>query len=296
NDAPVAVSDAFTTDEDVALTGASVAGNDSDPDGDTLVYSVVSGVANGTLSLNGDGTFTYTPDADFNGTDGFTYQVSDGTLTDTATVSLTVDPVNDAPVASGESYTAYVGTPLAVGVAAGVLANDTDVDGDTLSAAELAGPSGGTLALASDGSFTYEAFSGFTGPDSFDYLVDDGNGGTATATATVIVVDDSDGDGIFDDTDNATFVFNPDQRDSNGDGIGNVADPDLNNDGIVNNVDFGLFLADVGKFSAVDPMDPTSGLDADFNGDGFVNNVDFGTFLDFVGGQPGPSAFDFPFT
>jgi hypothetical protein len=85
NDAPVAQVDAFTTDEDVALLGNVLADNgagaDADPDGDALTVSTtpVSGPANGTLALAADGSFTYTPDADFHGTDGFTYEVSEAT-------------------------------------------------------------------------------------------------------------------------------------------------------------------------------------------------------------------------
>ena len=98
NQAPVAGGETLTTAEDTDLA-ATVAGNDTDADGDALTYSVVSGPSNGTLTLQADGSFTYAPDADFNGTDAFTYAVSDGAASDTATAALTVTPVNDAPVA-----------------------------------------------------------------------------------------------------------------------------------------------------------------------------------------------------
>src|SRR5262249_31907265 len=103
NDPPVAVSDSYTTAEDTALTvGApGVLGNDTDADGDPLRAVLVNGPANGTLTLNVDGSFTYTPNANWNGTDSFTYKVNDGTVdSNTVTVTLTVTPVNDAPTAT----------------------------------------------------------------------------------------------------------------------------------------------------------------------------------------------------
>ncbi|HMN94197.1 MAG TPA: tandem-95 repeat protein, partial [Hydrogenophaga sp.] len=98
NDAPVAVDDVAETDEDTPVTIAVLA-NDTDVDGDAL--TVTSAVAaNGTVVINADGTITYTPNADFNGTDTISYEISDGQGgTATATVTVTVNPVNDAPVA-----------------------------------------------------------------------------------------------------------------------------------------------------------------------------------------------------
>jgi VCBS repeat-containing protein len=98
--APTAVDDAYATDEDAPLSVAApgVLGNDTDPDGDTLAAALVSGPSHGTLTLNPDGSFTYTPDANYNGPDSFAYRATDGSLdSNTATVSLTVSAVNDAP-------------------------------------------------------------------------------------------------------------------------------------------------------------------------------------------------------
>ncbi|MCA9201374.1 MAG: tandem-95 repeat protein, partial [Planctomycetales bacterium] len=127
NAAPIANDDSYTTDEDTALvTSTSVLANDTDDDGDTLTASLVSGPSNGTLTLETNGQFTYTPDADFNGTDSFTYTATDGTATsDPATVTIQVDAVNDAPVATGESYSVATDGTLQVDVNNGVLANDT---------------------------------------------------------------------------------------------------------------------------------------------------------------------------
>jgi hypothetical protein len=96
--APAAASDAYATDEDapLAVTAPGVLGNDSDPNGDALTAELVSGTAHGSLTLNPDGSFSYTPDPDFNGSDSFTYRVSDGNLdSDPATVTIEVRPVDD---------------------------------------------------------------------------------------------------------------------------------------------------------------------------------------------------------
>ncbi|MCA1816082.1 MAG: tandem-95 repeat protein [Acidobacteria bacterium] len=101
NDAPAAANDSYTTNEDVKLTVFSpgILSNDTDADHDPLTVELVSGTTNGVLALSANGSFTYTPNANFNGADSFTYRVSDGQAkSNTATVSLAVNPVNDAPV------------------------------------------------------------------------------------------------------------------------------------------------------------------------------------------------------
>ena len=107
------------------------------------------------MTLNADGSFTYSPDANFNGSDSFTYWANDGSAdSDTATLSITVNPLNDAPVAVDDGYTVDQDTTLNV-LAAGVLNNDSDVDGDTPTAVIVvgAGPNNGTLTLNGNGSF-----------------------------------------------------------------------------------------------------------------------------------------------
>src|SRR5207247_7951216 len=109
------------------------------------------------------------PAANDNGPDSFTYKVSDGTLdSNVATVAVTVTPVNDAPVAGNDSYSAVEDTALAV-AAPGVLANDTDVDGDALTTVLVTGPAHGTLTLNANGSFTYTPAANYNGSDSFSY-------------------------------------------------------------------------------------------------------------------------------
>ena len=135
------------------LTPPSILVNDTDANGDPLTAVLVTGPAHGSLSLNANGTFTYTPHANFNGTDSFTYRVSDGkSLSDPATVTIAVIPVNDAPVANDDEVT----TDEDTAVSGNVLGNDTDVDGNSLSAASVVtGPQHGGLVLNPSGSFIY---------------------------------------------------------------------------------------------------------------------------------------------
>src|SRR5205823_6549496 len=117
------------------------------------------------LTLNANGSFTYTPSANVNGADSFTYKANDGALnSNTATVTITINAVNDAPVAQNDSYTTDEDTQLTVG-AAGVLANDSDAEGDALSAVLVTGPGHGSLTFNGDGSFTYTAGANFNGTD-----------------------------------------------------------------------------------------------------------------------------------
>lgn len=196
NAVPVAAGDSYTTDEDVPLVvnaAAGVLANDTDADADPLTSSLVSGPTNGTLTLNADGSFTYTPDGDFNGSDSFTYTASDGEdASPAATVDITVDAVDDAPVADDDAFTTDEDTPLVVS-APGVLDGDTDVEGSSLAAVLVSGPTNGTLTLNSDGSFTYAPGLNFDGSDSFTYQADDGaaNSDTATVTITVDPVNDA---------------------------------------------------------------------------------------------------------
>jgi VCBS repeat-containing protein len=191
---PTAVGDSYNLAEDTTLlTVAGVNGvrdNDSDPDGDALVVdsTPVTGPTHGTLVLHSDGSFSYTPDGNFAGTDSFTYQVQDGRGgSGTGTVMLSITSVNDAPVATGDSYSVGEDQILNVPVASGVLSNDVDVDGDPLTARLVTGPDHGAVTLALDGSFSYRADADYFGPDEFTYQADDGQGGTCLETVTVVV-------------------------------------------------------------------------------------------------------------
>src|SRR5207237_598439 len=154
------------------IAAPGVLGNDTDVDaGDTRTAVLASGPANGTLTMKADGSFTYTPSANFNGTDAFTYQAKDaaGAVSTVATVTITVNAVNDAHGEHHDAYTTPRGTALTI-AAPGVRGNDTDVDvSDTRTAVLVAasGPANGSLTLNADGSFTYTPSANFNGTDSF---------------------------------------------------------------------------------------------------------------------------------
>ena len=195
NRAPIAADDAYTTAEDSVLTvnAPGVLGNDSDPDGNQLSAALVSGTSNGTLTFNANGSFTYIPTANFNGSDAFTYRASDGTLpSNLATVAITVSAANDAPTAADDAYTTAEDTALTVD-APGVLVNDNDPDGDSLHTVVESAPSHGTLTLDADGSFTYTPASDYSGSDAFTYRANDGilTSNLATVTLTVSATNDT---------------------------------------------------------------------------------------------------------
>jgi CSLREA domain-containing protein len=194
NASPVAQDDSYTTNEDQTLskTAPGVLTNDSDAGSDTLTALKVDGPSHGSLTLDTDGSFTYTPNSNFNGSDSFTYKATDSDSADsnTATVSITVNSANDAPDAKDDSYSVNEDGTLTETSSSGVLKNDTDLDSDTLSVAQprpVSGPSHGTLTLNSEGSFSYTPNSNFNGSDSFTYKATDGNGGEDTATVTITV-------------------------------------------------------------------------------------------------------------
>src|SRR5205823_3734965 len=189
NDAPTAANDSYSTNEDTPLTVAApgVLGNDSDIDTSTLTVALVSGPAHGALTLNADGSFTYAPAANVNGTDTFTYKVNDGSLdSNVATATITINAVNDTPIAIADNYLTQEDTPLTV-AAPGVLGNDTDVDSTTLTATLVSGPANGVLTLNPDGSFIYSPSADFNGTDTFTYLASDGTLVSNIATVSIEV-------------------------------------------------------------------------------------------------------------
>jgi outer membrane biosynthesis protein TonB len=148
----------------------------------------LSNPAHGTVTVNTNGSFTYRPSAGYIGADSFTYEariLNLGILfTDSATVALTV--TNLAPTATDDSYSATTGVTLTVG-APGVLSNDDDADGDTLTASKVTDSGSGSVNLSSNGSFTFTSGGSFTGPRTFTYRVADGVTSSSTATVTINV-------------------------------------------------------------------------------------------------------------
>jgi VCBS repeat-containing protein len=198
NDPPVAGPDSGTATEDVLLSVAApgLKANDSDVESTTtsLTASLFSQAAHGAATVNANGSWSYTPAANYSGSDSFTYRVFDGAaFSSPGTVTITVTPVNDAPVADADSYAPKEDQPLVVAAGSGVLAGDVDVDSAGLTAILVAGPSRGTLSLQSSGAFTYTPAANANGADSFTYRASDGalQSSVATVSLNVAAVNDA---------------------------------------------------------------------------------------------------------
>ena len=194
NHAPSSADDNYSVNEDTLLniTAPGVLGNDADIDGDALTAVLVATTTNGTLTLNPNGSFTYMPKTNYNGTDTFTYKTTDGSLSgNTATVTITMAPLTMRRSLSNDTYSVNEDATLNI-AAPGVLANDTDIDSTNLTAALVSGPSHGMLTLTPDGSFAYTPDTNYNGADSFVYKAVDEqtNSSTATVTITVTPVND----------------------------------------------------------------------------------------------------------
>lgn len=198
NDIPVANDDSFDVAEDSTLVvgvNDHVLGNDVDPDNVFLERAEASGLTtllvtdptHGTLNFNADGTLTYIPRPNFHGTDSFRYQVTDGSaMSNIATVMFRIAAVNDPPLGVADSYIGNQLETLKV-VTHGVLVNDSDVEGDALTAILVAAPQFGTVTLNADGSFEYTPRGTYSGPDSFTYRAHDGTEGSSNTTVRITV-------------------------------------------------------------------------------------------------------------
>ena len=205
---PVALDDTYSGTEGTVLTvaGSGVLGNDTDVDaGATITVTSFDGssASGGAVTVASDGAFTYTPVADFTGSDTFTYTITDDTgLTDSAVVTIEVGGVNDPPVALDDTYSGTEDSVLTV-AGSGVLGNDTDIDtGATITVTSFDGSSasGGTVTVASDGAFTYTPVADFNGSDTFTYTITDDTGLTDSAVVTIEVGDVNDPPVALDDT------------------------------------------------------------------------------------------------
>ena len=197
NVAPVAVDDTLTVSEDAALTSKDVITNDTDADANTLTLIAAATAGTGTVAINADGlSIDYTPAADFNGTELITYTVSDGERTDaTGTLTVTVTPVNDSPVASAQSVTTIEDISIEITL------SGSDIDGDSLTYEIVTNPINGSVTVA-DNKATYIPSSGYFGEDTFTYKINDGTVDSSTKTVTISVTsNDFDEDGILNQND-----------------------------------------------------------------------------------------------
>ena len=183
---PTANPDFYTCPHDQTLyvPDPGVLTNDTDPN--PLEARLVSGVSHGQLVLYPAGSFDYAPDPGFTGTDSFEYKAVDngGVESGPATVQITVQ--NSTPTVVGDTYSTVHDQLLAVS-SPGVLANDIDSDGDSLTAKLASGPAHGQLILYSDGGFDYMPEAGFVGTDTFTYQAEDGAASSAATTVTINV-------------------------------------------------------------------------------------------------------------
>jgi len=249
NDAPVANDDTVSTNEDTKIIlglNEIVTSNDTDDDNDTLTILSVSNPSNGTVVLNDDGTVSFTPNANFVGVASFEYSVGDGHLgEDMATVTVNVVGVNDAPIAKPDKSSTDEDTAVVIDV----LANDTDVDGDTLTITNLSNPAHGVVSIV-DGKVIYTPNKNYSGTDSFTYTPNDGtvDGKPMTVTVSIGAVNDApiaidDTTRVVEDTTltlGVEDIVTPNDTDAEGDAltITGVSNPSngtviLNKDGTV---------------------------------------------------------------
>lgn len=179
NDAPVAFAQSVSTAEDTALSIALIA---TDVDLDSLTFSIVTGPSNGVLSGSGPNV-TYTPNVHYHGSDSFTFKASDGTAdSNTAVVTITVNPVEDVPVANAQMVVTAQDTPKAFTL------TGSDADGDPLTYSIITLPANGILSGTAP-NLTYTPNASYKGPDSFTFKVNDGNQDSAPATVSIMVND-----------------------------------------------------------------------------------------------------------
>jgi hypothetical protein len=193
---PIAMGDAYSITEDLPLSVGVQAGllaNDHDPDSTNLAVNLISGPNHGKLTLHIDGSFVYTPTLNYSGDDTFIYAVSDGLSDDTATVSLTILPINDAPDAVNDNTVTTERTPIAIYV----LENDIDLDGDSLTIINVTNPLNGDV-IYSNGVITYTPSLHFIGVDTFGYTTSDGE--LIDTAEIVVTVNKGEGPVAVDDS------------------------------------------------------------------------------------------------
>ena len=219
NQAPVASDDAYSTAEDTVLSVAApgVLANDSDPDGDALAATLVAGPTHGALTLNADGSFSYTPAANYNGPDSFSYKASDGSLdSNTATVNLTVNAVNDAPTVTVGAGGACGANDRSGTINLTVADVDNAAAGLTLSGAssnQALVPNAGLVfgGAGASRTLTATAASRATGTATITVTVSDGS---ATGTVTVTIRASGNGKDTLAGTGGADMLFGQNGKDT----------------------------------------------------------------------------------
>ena len=169
--------------------------NDTDIDGDSLSIVSVGDAANGTVALLNAGVVRYTPNAAFNGSDSFSYVLTDGAEQATGQVNISVSFVNGAPTANDDTVSTEENDPISINV----LINDSDPDGDELTLDIVSQPENGTVSLGNN-RIVYRPDNGFSGTDQFSYSVTDTTGISDTANVTVTVSDVNAGPSAVDDS------------------------------------------------------------------------------------------------
>jgi YD repeat-containing protein len=184
NHAPTATNDTASAAYNTA-TAVKVLANDGDPDGDSLTVTTASTPAHGQVAVVGDASITYTPASGYVGPDSFTYAISDGRgATATGTVAVTVlARANKTPTLANDTAVVLHNTATSLNVRA----NDSDPDGDTLTLTTASTPAHGQVQVVGGATITYTPTNGYSGADSFNYVVSDGFGGSATATVSITV-------------------------------------------------------------------------------------------------------------
>ncbi len=270
NHAPQAEKSTHQTVPDTALTATLTA---SDFDGDGLIHTLIEQPGHGEVTVDANGSFTYTPGAGFSGTDAFQFRVNDGTV-DSAAATVTIVVVeegveNSPPNALADDFTALPGEETVVTL------EGFDPDGDPLTfQTGSAGKGTVTVTDAAKGTIAYTAATGATGEDTFTFTVTDGAGEVsepATVTVTLLLVD-GDGDGIADTADNCPLVANADQKNLDGDGYGDSCDVDDDGDGVEDDEDHYPF--DKSESRDTDGDGTGDNADADDDGDGVPDDDD----------------------
>lgn len=207
NDPPAANGDSYNLDEGGQLnigTAQGVLANDSDTDGPVLTAKLISDVSNGTLTLSNDGSFVYTHNGSETTSDSFAYQANDGINgSNTAVVTISINPLNDAPVAANDAGSVFEESVLNVSAGNGVLANDSDPEQDpfTITAFDTTSNIGANVNVNNDGSYSYDATAvpavqalsaGQQLVDHFTYTISDGNGGISTGTVNITITGQND--------------------------------------------------------------------------------------------------------